>query len=273
MNPRLFLIAALLSSAACSDAGEIEERLSPSAEASVSTTPPLPPGTGAGEGRTIAESTEDYEFEYSWPVEANSIPVLATLLEGRADKARAELVGAVREDRAAATEADYPYRPHSFSGDWQLVADIPGWLSLAGTISTYAGGAHPNTGFDSLLWDKRAGVARAPLDLFRSPQNFQNAIARRFCTLLDAERGERRGEPVDPDADDYFSACPGVEGLTILLGSSDGETFDRVSIWVMPYVAGPYAEGSYEFDLPVDTALLDAVKPGYEKVFSLGSQG
>ncbi|WP_454598716.1 DUF4163 domain-containing protein [Qipengyuania sp. SM2507] len=273
MNPRLFLIAALLSSAACSDTGEMEERLGTSAEASASATTPLPPGTEAGEGRAIAETTDDYEFEYSWPGEANSIPALATLLQGRADGARADLVETTREDRAAAAEGDYPYRPHSFLGDWQLVADIPGWLSLSGTISTYAGGAHPNTGFDSLLWDKSAGVAREPLDLFRSPQNLQNAIARRFCTMLDAERGERRGEPVDRDADDYFSACPGVEELTVLLGSSDGETFDRVSIWVMPYVAGPYAEGSYEFDLPVDTALLDAVKPGYEKAFSLGPQG
>lgn len=273
MSPRLFLIAALLSSAACSDAGEMEERLGTSDEASAAAMPPFPPGTGPGEGRAIAESTDDYEFEYSWPVEANSIPALATLLQDRADKARAELVGATREDRAAAAEADYAFRPHSFSGDWQLVADIPGWLSLSGTISTYAGGAHPNTGFDSLVWDKSAGVARAPLDLFRSPQNFQNAIARRFCALLDAERGERRGEPVDPGADDYFSACPGAKEVTVLLGSTDGETFDRVSIWVMPYVAGPYAEGSYEFDLPVDTALLDAVKPAYAKAFSLGPQG
>ncbi|WP_233998136.1 DUF4163 domain-containing protein [Erythrobacter sp. QSSC1-22B] len=272
MNPRLFLIAALLSSAACSDADEMEERIGPSGEANAAAATPLPPGSAAGDARAIAESTEDFEFEYSWPGEANAIPALARLLQGRADTARAELVETTREDRATAAEADYPFRPHSFSGEWQLVADLPGWLSLSSTISTYAGGAHPNTGFDSLLWDKRAGVARDPLALFRDPQNFQNAIARRFCTMLDAERGERRGEPVDPDADDYFSACPGVEEITVLLGSSDGETFDRVGILVMPYVAGPYAEGSYEFDLPVDTALLDAVKPGYERAFSLGPQ-
>lgn len=272
MNPRLFLIAALLSSAACSDAAEMEDRAGTSSQASSSAETPLPPDSEAGKARAIAESTDDFEFEYSWPVEANSIPALASLLQARADKARDELVEATGEDRAAAAEADYPFRPHSFSAEWQVVADIPGWLSLSGTISTYAGGAHPNTGFDSLLWDKDGAVARDPLDLFRSPQNFENAIARRFCTMLDAERAERRGEPVDPDADDYFSACPGVEEVTVLLGSSNGETFDRIGILVMPYVAGPYAEGSYEFDLPVDTALLDAVKPGYEKAFSLGAR-
>ena len=39
----------------------------------------------------------------------------------------------------------YPFRPHSFSGEWKVVADVPGWLSLSGTVSTYAGGAHQGT--------------------------------------------------------------------------------------------------------------------------------
>ena len=46
--------------------------------------------------------------------------------------ARTELVEAAREDRAAAAEAGYPFRPHSFSGEWKVVADVPGWLSLSG---------------------------------------------------------------------------------------------------------------------------------------------
>lgn len=267
MNPRLFLIAALLSSAACSDAAEMEESLGTPTVASASAT-----GPGNGEGRAIAESTEFFEFEYSWPSEAAAIPALDAQLQARADAARAELVAGAQDDRAAAAEAGYSFRPHSFAGEWQVVADLPRWLSLSGAVSTYAGGAHPNSSFDSLLWDKRAQVMRASLDLFRSPQNLENAIARRFCTMLDAERATRRGEPVDPNADDYFNSCPRVGDITVLLGSSNGRTFDRVGILVMPYVAGPYAEGSYEFELPVDTALLDAVKPGYRAVFSLGPQ-
>ncbi len=154
-----------------------------------------------------------------------------------------------------------------------MVADLPGWLSLSGAVSTYAGGAHPNSAFASLLWDRAAQTERSPLDLFRSQQSFENAIAARFCAMLDAERGERRGEPVVRDADDYFTACPRVADVTVLLGSSNGETFDRVTILVMPYVAGPYAEGSYEFDLAVDAALRDAVKPAYRALISLGPQG
>ena len=37
------------------------------------------------------------------------------------------------------------------------------------------------------------------------------------------------------------------------------KTFDRIGILIGPYVAGPYAEGSYEFTFPVDSAVIDAV--------------
>ena len=54
----------------------------------------------------------------------------------------------------------------------------------------------------------------------------------------------------------------------MLVGSSNGRTFDRIGIWYGPYVAGPYAEGAYELDFPVDARVLAAVKPEYEAAFS-----
>ena len=55
----------------------------------------------------------------------------------------------------------------------------------------------------------------------------------------------------------------------MLLGSSNGRTFDRIGLIAGPYVAGPYAEGTYEVTLPVDMAVLDAVKREYDGAFSL----
>ncbi len=37
-----------------------------------------------------------------------------------------------------------------------------------------------------------------------------------------------------------------------------------------PYVAGAYAEGDFEFTLPVSPAMLRAVKPDYRDAFALG---
>ena len=90
-----------------------------------------------------------------------------------------------------------------------------------------------------------------------------------YCDALDAERRKRRGEPYDGAEGDLFTDCPPFESLTILLGSTNGETFDRIGLVADPYVAGPYAEGYYDITLPVDSAILDAVKPEYRSAFSL----
>ena len=55
---------------------------------------------------------------------------------------------------------------------------------------------------------------------------------------------------------------------TVLVGSSNGKTFNRIGVWFGPYVAGPYAEGAYELTFGVDKAILDAVKPAYKAAFS-----
>src|SRR5207253_8342688 len=41
--------------------------------------------------RKVSEETDDYLFEYAYPKEAGQVPALATLLDGRLDKDRAEL--------------------------------------------------------------------------------------------------------------------------------------------------------------------------------------
>ena len=55
----------------------------------------------------------------------------------------------------------------------------------------------------------------------------------------------------------------------MIVGSSNGRTFDKVGVLVGPYAAGSYAEGNYEFTLPVTAALMKAVKPEYREAFSV----
>jgi hypothetical protein len=55
----------------------------------------------------------------------------------------------------------------------------------------------------------------------------------------------------------------------VIVGSSNGRTFDRIGVWFGPYLAGPYAEGAYELNFPVDAAVLGAVKPAYRSAFSV----
>ena len=66
-----------------------------------------------------------------------------------------------------------------------------------------------------------------------------------------------------------FDDCIDPVKSTVILGSSNKRTFDRIGVLVGPYEAGPYAEGDYEVTLPVTQAVLAAVRPEYRAAFSL----
>ena len=67
---------------------------------------------------------------------------------------------------------------------------------------------------------------------------------------------------------DMFDECIDPVAETVILGSSNGQSFNRIGILVPPYEAGPYAEGDYEVTVPVTSAVLAAVKPEYRSSFS-----
>jgi len=222
-------------------------------------------GNGA---RSVSEETDDFLFKYSYPASAGRIPELADLLDARLDKQRAELSAESQQAREDARREGFPYNKHSFTAEWKRVADLPGWLSLSVDIATYSGGAHGNYTVESLVWDKEAKRAMKAIDLFVSPAALEQAYGDRFCKGLNVERGKRRGAPVKEGSDDMFDQCPGIGELEVLVGSSNNRTFNRLTLYAGPYVAGPYVEGAYEVNLPVDKAILDAVKPEYRDAFS-----
>ena len=221
-------------------------------------------------GRKVEATNDLYEFSFSYPDAAGAIPGVRDLLDARLVKARSELAATAREDRDTAAKEDYPFHPHGFDATWATVADLPDWLSLSADVYTFSNGAHGMNYFDALLWDKRAGTARRARDLFTSAEALRDAIRDPFCDALDAEREKRRGEPVDRDGEQMFSECIDPLAQTLLLGSSNGRTFDRIGILVAPYEAGPYAEGSYEVTLPVTGEVMAVLKPQYRSSFSLG---
>lgn len=221
------------------------------------------PESGGAEVRTA-----DYVFSYRWPAAVEAVPDLRSRLmkdQEAVRRAFAEEAGQARQ--AAAAEPGRPFLPHELSVEWKVAADLPAWLSLSQSLSVFEGGAHPNTGFDSLVWDRRAGVERPPLDLFTSPEALDAAIRAPFCDALDRERATRRGAPVDRASGDEFDACIRPSGQAVVLESSDRKRFDRISILVAPYAAGPYVEGSYEVTVPVTPAVLQAVKPEFRAAF------
>lgn len=208
------------------------------------------------------------DFAYSWPAEVSAVPELAARFTAERDKLLAEQKtewAEVLEELAG--EECIACTSRSFEKGWEVVADLPRFLSLSASFYLYTGGAHGNGAFDALVWDREAKAAFDPKAMFTSPEALQKALGGPWCKALKTERQKRLG----PDySDDGFFQCPPIADLTVLVGSSDRRAFDRIGLIAAPYVAGSYAEGAYEMTFPVTPAVLAAVKPEYKAAFAPG---
>ena len=221
-----------------------------------------------GGAREVSERTDLFVFEYSYPQAAGETAGLARWLDRRLERRRTRLARRAEQGRAEASDNGFPFNTYSSETAWEVVADLPDWLSLSAQLSSYSGGAHPNYGFDTIVWNKREQAAMEPIAFFESPQALDDTLGPQLCEALNAERAERRGEPVDEEATDSFNACIKPDETNLLLGSTDGQRFNRIGIQIAPYLAGPYAEGSYEFTFPVTPELLQTVREEYRDAFS-----
>ena len=264
MVARCLVLALLLASAACSSPAEVAERTGVEAKATASAR-----ASAQGAAKSVEEDSDLYSYAFSYPAAVGAIPRLAAVLQQRADTAKGELVAEAKAARAESEAGGFPFNPHSYSAEWQVVADLPGWLSLSNKFATYSGGAHGMYGLEGLVWDKANGRALASQDLFVSADYLGSVMGGTLCDALDRER-RARGMELPPENAPVFPRCPGTDEATILVGSSNGRTFDRITVWYGPYVAGSYAEGAYELDFPMTEAMIAAVKPAYRAAFSAG---
>ncbi|HEU4821087.1 MAG TPA: hypothetical protein VFS87_08020 [Qipengyuania sp.] len=269
MRVSLFLIPFALSSVACSSPAEMEEATGVEGEA-VQRTSARAEATPSAFTDNEERDGGSREFSYQWPAAVTAQPALARLLRAERDRLLAQEKVEWTDALADSPQDCVSCRSRSFGKEWKVAADTPGLMSLSGEFSSYTGGAHGMYGLESLVWDKAAQRAVSGVELFQSPEALDAALGDKLCRALNAEREERRGEPVPPPtADDMgFNSCPSVSEATVLVGSSTGKAFDRIGIWFGPYVAGSYAEGAYELDFPVDAAVLRAVKPEYAAAFA-----
>ncbi|MDF1835145.1 MAG: DUF4163 domain-containing protein [Alteraurantiacibacter sp. bin_em_oilr2.035] len=262
--------------AACEPAGPSAPAVAPSATATgTSGMAPTPSKTTGGDpapvvggARQISEQTDTFVFEYSYPAEAGDLPALAAWLDRRLDRQRQNLAREASRGRDDARENGFPFNKYSSGTAWKTVADLPSWLSLSADLDSYRGGAHPNYGFDTIVWDKERDRALEPIAFFTSPAALDAALGERLCDALNAERAERRGERVEGNSTDPFEACIKPDETNLLLSSRSGRSFDRIGIQIAPYLAGPYAEGSYEFSFAVDAEILEIVRPEFRAAFT-----
>ncbi|WP_162627629.1 DUF4163 domain-containing protein [Erythrobacter sp. KY5] len=220
-------------------------------------------------GEVLIES-DTYEFAYRWPRQAAAIPALDSALKTMAERTRAEFEASAVEAEADAAQFGYDYRRYASQWTWEVAADTPRFLALTGSRYFYTGGAHGNSTFDAILWDREGDASKGPLEplaVFSDVPALYAAASKPYCIALGKVRIERISEAGLGDA--IEDICPELSELTISLGTSNGRTIDRLVMIAAPYVVGPYAEGSYSIEVPMNAEMLALVKPRYRAGFSL----
>ena len=258
--------------AACSSPEEIARDTGVAATtASAPAAPPAPPTPAPGKVAFTDNATKDKatrDFAYSWPATVSAIPALAQRFTAERDALladqKAEWTDALKifagQDCVACVNRD-------FHKTWEVVADLPRFLSLSADFNEYLGGAHGIPYYEALVWDRKVKTAFDPKTMFRSEAALQDALWTPWCKALKAERLKKPNWVYENSA----LNCPPVSDLTLLIGSANKTSFDRIGLIAAPYVAGSYAEGTYEATLPVTAKVLAAVKPEYKAAFALGT--
>lgn len=211
------------------------------------------------------------QFSYSWPGEAAAIPALDRKFRAELAKAYHEALANGRDDQKLYRAQQREGAQDFYSMTWTSAGETDRLLSLESELSTFAGGAHPNTSYDALIWDRKLKHQTSMDALMSGPGRLAAVTRSQYCKALDQERTKRReGEKLDlPE----FSACPKYSDLAIApVDSNRNGRFDAIQFVASPYLAGPYVEGEYAIKVPVSRKLIEALKPEFRGSFEAQRQ-
>lgn len=260
---RLVLVAALaMTVAACNrDREPAEAPAAPAPEAGAEVTP-----ADAGAPMSYDSKNQYADVTLTLPDAVKNQPDLHAQLyaAGVADLRRFTEGAQADRTEAGGDEGRPPYERMIAYG---AGAETGKLLSLSQEAMEYAGGAHPNTTFGAVLWDK-AMKRQIPLrSLFRSGADL-SVLDRALCAAVNAAKKARvpDAEPVTLDGEMW--ACPRAAATPLILaaGSTPGKA-GGLTFLIAAYQVGPYVEGSYQVTVPL-TAFRTLLAPAYAEEFA-----
>jgi hypothetical protein len=208
------------------------------------------------------------ELHYGWSAEAAAVPQLVARFRKEMEKAEAELISGAKEDKASREKEGFDFHGYMSSTDYESAGQSQRLLSLRVDAGSFTGGAHGNQGTGSLLWDRTASREIKDTDLFADAANRDRLLTQRWCDALNKAREEKRGEPVGGGG--MFDDCPKLDEIAVIPTDKDKNgRFEMLTLVASPYVAGPWAEGAYEIELPVTADLIAGLKSDYRVGFEV----
>jgi len=223
-------------------------------------------GSAGAAAVKVVRNSPALQFTYAFPAEAAAIPALKRRFEVQMARDFRKALKLGLENQKVYKQQKREGARDFYAMEWSTAGQTPRLLSLQNEISTFTGGAHPNTGYGALLWDRRSNGAISVESLFLRSGAFAAQTRIRYCAGLEAERKKRRGrETMDlPD----FNQCPKPSDLAVSpLDTNHNGRFDSFAFVASPYTAGPYAEGEYDIQVPVSSQMINAIKPEFRNAF------
>lgn len=205
--------------------------------------------------------TDDYAFVLIFPSAARRTPALDGALRAETQRAEAWIASQRREGARARYQAV-----------WRIDAVTPELTAMSGAISYDTGGARDGLEYQVILLDRRG--RRLELEDVFEPGFFEpdmfgyrlwgvRAVQAAFCHALTVEVRARRRDP------EALVECPRIEDQPVTFVCGANGRIDRMRALLNPYVMGSRAEGPYEVDVPVDAAVMSAIKRRLRPAFGL----
>ena len=168
--------------------------------------------------------------------------------------------------QADLTEAGGGSNPYEKSIAFTPGAETARLVSLARTDFEYTGGAHPNTSFASVIWDKTTNKRLGFGDLFRPGADLA-VLDKALCAAANAAKQARSPGSEAATLDGKMWTCPKAVSTPFFLtpGTTPGKA-GGVTFLMGPYQIGPYSDGYYWIALP-QSAFRALLNPAYADQF------
>ena len=213
----------------------------------------------------FAQTNPDAQVTLSLPEPIKAYPELHERLYKDGETTLTAFLDQAKKDRAEQSADGFPVPAYYQKIDWKISAQSPRLLSLYAEQNDFEGGAHPNTSFRTLLWDKTRAALIPTAELF-SPDADLKSVDDYVCHQIEAQRARRTGQPVSESGSGFN--CPKFsESRLILVPSTQPGKIGAVDALYAPYDVGPYAEGPYEVRVP-QSQLKGLVAPEYADQFA-----
>ena len=260
---RLVLIASV-AALALSACNRDRDKAAPDAPAPAPGAAATPAEAGAPLG--YESGTPYASVKLSLPPALKAQPDLHAALYAAAVRDLRQFVEGAQADRTEAG-AEPGMAPYEKTIEFKPAAETGKLLSLERVDYDFTGGAHGNSLFAGVLWDKALKRQITTADLFRKGAD-SRALDQALCAAINAAKKERSpdAEPVSLGGTQW--SCPRALTTPFVLtpgtvpGKAGGLTF-----LIGPYQVGPYAEGPYEIVVP-QSVFRALIAPAYAEEFA-----